>query len=104
MDEEDDAAQILKGREIGRPPEAELKPGLEMYWIAWNTLRGDRFFGAMGGVGRIYFTAIAAYADAVKLPPDELESFTRLIFDMDDVYVEFVTKKQKEETEKNKTL
>jgi hypothetical protein len=57
----------------------------------------------MGGVGRIYFTAIDRYAERFGLTDDQFERFRIFIRAMDEEYVLYVREKQEEEIEKNKT-
>lgn len=60
---------------------------------AWQVLHDDRFFGAMGGMGRIYYTAISQYARDHNI---ELEPFVTFIHAMDDVYIAYASEKQKQ--------
>lgn len=60
---------------------------------AWRTLSDDRFYGAMGGMGRIYYTAISQYARDHNI---ELEPFVTFIHAMDGVYLAHVAEKQKQ--------
>ena len=47
----------------------------------------------MGGMGRIYYTAISQYARDNNI---ELEPFVTFIHAMDDVYIAFASEKQKQ--------
>ena len=57
---------------------------------AWHTLREDRFYGSMGGVGRIYYEAVSRYAEDHLI---EIEPFVTFIFAMDEEYVVWAAKK-----------
>lgn len=65
---------------------------------AWQVLHDDRFFGAMGGMGRIYYTAISQYARDNNI---ELEPFVTFIHAMDDVYIAYASEKQKQATKES---
>jgi hypothetical protein len=57
---------------------------------AWHCLREDRFYGSMGGVGRIYYTAISRYAEDNGI---EIEPFNTFIQAIDGEYVVWAAKK-----------
>jgi hypothetical protein len=49
--------------------------------VAWNTLRDERFFGSMGGMGRIYYTAISRYALDHGITDEHFVTFVYVIDD-----------------------
>jgi hypothetical protein len=62
--------------------------------LAWHVLRDDRYYGAMGGMGRIYYTALSRYASDHDI---ELEPFVTFMHAMDNVYLEYESEKAKQE-------
>ena len=75
------------------PPDAELLESSRGYWSAWQVLTHDRPIGAMGGAGRIPWSSIARFAETHLFDDDVLLS--RMMWGMDDVYLEWLTEKQK---------
>lgn len=67
---------------------------------AWNTLRDDRFYGAMGGMGRIYYEAATLYAEKRSIPE---EPFLTFLYAMDEVFMSVCAEKEKERQEAAKT-
>jgi hypothetical protein len=65
----------------------ELPSELNTYWRAWNRLRDDRMIGAMGGAGRIYYTAISQYCRDHGIAGPQFQMFVRFIEEMDDEYL-----------------
>lgn len=61
--------------------------------MAWNTLRDDRFYGSMGGMGTIYYTAIRTYAEDHNIPMYPFLTFIRA---MDETFMAVCAEKQKE--------
>ncbi|WP_446680318.1 phage tail assembly chaperone [Aminobacter aminovorans] len=45
-----------------RPDEAEPQPWHDLYWRAWDALKADRQFGAMGGASAVPYSALSRYA------------------------------------------
>lgn len=60
---------------------------------AWHALRDDRFYGSMGGIGSIYYTAISRYAEDHGIP---LHPFATFISAMDDEYLVYFAEKNAE--------
>lgn len=73
-----------------------------LYWTAWHELQFDRFVGAMGGQGPIYYTAISHWARDNRLSSDALAILKTTVRGMDEVYLGVMAKKSKEEDEKRK--
>jgi hypothetical protein len=88
--------------ELARPEDAEW-PAWSLYIRnAWSELRDDRHFGSMGGMGRIYWTAIDRYALRYKIAGEAFESFLLFLRAIDDEYMQHIFEKQKEEQDKRK--
>jgi hypothetical protein len=62
---------------------------------AFDALVSDRFYGAMGGMSSIFYTAISRYADDHGI---RLEPFATFIRAMDGVYIEVSMEKQKQDS------
>lgn len=62
---------------------------------AWQMLRDDRHYGAMGGMGAIYYTAMSQYAHDHQL---EIEPFATFLNAMDEEYVLYCAEQAKETT------
>lgn len=62
-----------------------------MHREAWIALRDDRFYGAMGGMGRIYYRALSRYARDHGIP---LYPFITFVWAIDDEYVAVQLEKQ----------
>jgi hypothetical protein len=75
------------------PEDAELADISQGYWLAWHLLSSERQLGAMGGAGRIPFGSIDRYASQ-NLFDDEIV-LSRMLWAMDDVYLEWMAEKQK---------
>lgn len=71
----------------------------QFYWQAWQALRDDRHFGAMGGQRRIWFSSIAAYADRYGVVGVEFDILVRLLMEMDAEYLDYVAEVEKEQAE-----
>lgn len=56
----------------------------------------------MGGVSRIYFTAIDCYARRYRIEGCAFEIFRQLVGAMDDEYLDWENERQKAEAEKRK--
>lgn len=63
---------------------------------AWQALRDDRFYGAMGGMGRIYYTAISRYAADHGIA---IEPFYTFLDAMDSAYVTWAAEKAKQDAD-----
>lgn len=88
--------------DLERPADAEWPAWAGYLYAAWLTLRDDRFYGAMGGLGRIYYTAISAYAADHGIAGSGFHDFVTFITAMDDEYVAYSNELAKAESEKNK--
>jgi hypothetical protein len=66
-----------------------------VYREAWFNLRDDRFYGAMGGMGRIYYTAMSRYAADHGLP---IYPFITFVLAIDAEYVAWSSEKKPADT------
>lgn len=71
-------------------------------YTAWSELRDDRHFGAMGGMGRIHFTAIDRYAERFGIAGEAFDDLLLFIRAIDDEYLLIASEKQKAEADKSK--
>lgn len=101
-EEEADAAAFFAGKEqeIERPNDAQWPPWAGYLYQAWQTLRDDRHYGSMGGLGRIYFTAIERYAERHEIDGSAFDDFLLFVRVIDDEYVAVVNEKMKSEQNK----
>jgi hypothetical protein len=72
------------------------------HWEAWQTLRFDRQFGALGGETPISFVALDTYARRYGIDNVEFETFLILVGNMDDEYLQHVARKTKAEEAERK--
>lgn len=100
-EEEEDAQPFADA--IYRPEDTEWPEWSGSYRRAWNILRDDRFYGAMGGMGRIYYAALATYAKKNDIDGDEFELFIQLVWAMDEEYILICDEKSKIEADKAKS-
>ena len=56
----------------------------------------------MGGLGRIYFSAIERYAERFNITGSDFDSFLLFVRAIDDEFIKYTCERQKEEAEKNK--
>lgn len=79
QDEESDAPQVNEDV-------AEWPSWSGYLQHAWRVLRDDRSFGAMGGMGGIYYESLSRYAHDNAIP---LEPFVTFMQAMDSVYMKY---------------
>lgn len=103
MEEESDAAAIFGGDALDRPEEARWPPWSGHIQSAFHELRDDRFYGAMGGLGRIYFHVISTYAQRYAIEGDGFDRFLTFLRAIDDEYVAVQNERAKAESDKHKT-
>ena len=84
------------------PEEAELSEAAIGYWIAWHALTSDRPMGAMGGAGRIPWSVIDRYAERNLF--DDVDQLSRILWAMDDVYLEWMAEQAKARQSANKSI
>ncbi|CAN2532530.1 hypothetical+protein [Methylocapsa aurea] len=74
----------------------EIPEHLVSVWRAFWSLTGDRPLGALGGVGRIPFTSIDAYAARFRSGDlDDFERFETLLRRIDEAYLAWVAEQSK---------
>lgn len=105
MEEDADAAAALqaKAETAERPQEAEWPDWSGHVRAAWSELRDDRFRGAMGGIGRIYFTAIDRYAARFGIAGEDFDFFHWAFRVLDDEYVRHIQELEEEQRRKHDT-
>jgi hypothetical protein len=82
---------------IPKPPE-DAAPELwhDFYWRAFEALRYDRQYGALGGESPISFLAIDAYARRYGIESDAFDRFLRLVNAIDDEWMKWRAERAKE--------
>lgn len=75
------------------PEEARSEAWHGLYFRAWEDLRFDRFYGAMGGETPISYMAISRYGEDHSLQGEEFAQFKRLLQAIDAEWIEFVKEK-----------
>jgi hypothetical protein len=79
------------------PEDAEPEDWHAPLWQAWETLRYDRPYLAMGGEMPVTFAAINAYAARYGIVGQDFDEFFTLFRAIDDEWLAWVTEKAKEE-------
>lgn len=102
MEEESDAAAIFGGDKLERPDEAKWPLWSGYLQSAFHELRDDRHYGAMGGLGRIYFQAINAYAERYGIDGSAFDEFLTFMRAIDDEYMAVQNERAKAEADKHK--
>jgi hypothetical protein len=102
MEEDAEASALLapKREDLVRPDDAVWPAWSGHIREAWSELRDDRHVGAMGGMGRIYFSAIDQYAARFGIAGSYFDSLLIFIRAIDDEYIRHVLEKQ--EADRNK--
>jgi hypothetical protein len=105
MEEESDARATFAGREseVERPEEAQWPIWSGYIQRAFDQLRDDRFYGAMGGLSRIYYQAKSRYAADHAIVGSAFGDFLIYLGAVDDEFVAITTERQKAEQDKHKT-
>jgi len=95
--EEPDCAAFVKERPdvLTRPDDAAWPSWSGSLQVAWDALRDDRHYGAMGGLGRIHFAAIDHYAARFGIDGAAFGEFAALIRALDDEYIALTLEEQK---------
>ncbi|MES0168249.1 hypothetical protein NKJ87_20040 [Mesorhizobium sp. M0027] len=79
-----------------RPDEARAEYWHQFYWQAWEALRFDRQYGAMGGESPIGFLAYDAYARRYGLEGEAFERFLAFMTAIDTEWLIHVAAKARE--------
>jgi len=105
LDEEPDAAAALGDRvdSLERPPEAEWPEWSGTIRAAWQALSSDRHFGAMGGMGGIYYRAISQYAADHGIGGEDFTPFHAFVTALDAEYLAVEAERAKAEAQKRET-
>jgi hypothetical protein len=69
---------------VDRPEDAQWPVWSGTVRNAWHVLREDRFYGAMGGIGSIYYSALSQFARDHEIP---MWPFARFVMAMDSEFV-----------------
>lgn len=87
-DEEADAAHLAE--DIDEPDEARLPEWAEWYVEAWQALRFDRQYGALGGETGISFVAVDAFARSRGVEGVARVDLERFVRALDGVWLDYV--------------
>jgi hypothetical protein len=85
-----------------RPAEARAEYWHDFYWRAWEALRFDRQYGAMGGESPISFLAYDSYARRYGIEGEAFDRFHAFMTAIDTEWLIHAAEKAKER-EANKT-
>ena len=75
------------------PDEAKSEPWHGLYFRAWEDLRFDRFYGAMGGEAPISYVAMSRFAEDHKIRGEEFSQFRTFLQAIDAEWIKFVAEK-----------
>jgi hypothetical protein len=78
----------------------EIKPGLDLYWRAFQDLSTDRDVGM--GVGPIPWLAIHAWAERNYIRGDDFERLVLILRGLDNIYLEKQAAKDKSKSKLGK--
>jgi len=92
-EEEPDAAAAAS---LAEPPEDAFVPlGAETWWKAWCELREERWYGALGGCGRLKWTAIDQFARRYDIHGSDFESMCEVLRTLDGVFMKWAEEQAK---------
>lgn len=77
---------------------AEWHDWYDIYFRAFQALRYDRFYGAMGGEGPISYLALSQYARDRGIAGDDFAQFCTFVSAIDAEWLAYVTRKSKKVT------
>lgn len=97
-------AAIYAGREqeIERPEDAQWPEWSGYVYVAFQELRDDRHYGAMGGLGRIWFSSIKQYAEHYGIEGSAFDDFVTYLRAVDDENIAIQNERAKAEADKHK--
>lgn len=75
------------------PDEAKPEPWHGLYFRAWEDLRFDRFYGALGGEAPIYYSAMSRFAADHSIKGEEFAQFRRFLQAIDAEWISYVAEK-----------
>jgi hypothetical protein len=78
----------------------EPQPWHGLYWRAFEALRFDRQYGALGGETPISYIAISRYAEDHGIGPDDIHLFHTLIAAVDAEWLAYVAAEQERKAQK----
>jgi hypothetical protein len=78
------------------PPDFEPEPWHGLYWRAWQALRFDRPYGALGGEGYIPYTVLRTWARDHDIEGEELDLFLRFMGEIDAEWLKHQASKAKD--------
>ncbi|MGY5812003.1 hypothetical protein ACXHXG_30425 [Rhizobium sp. LEGMi198b] len=73
------------------PEEARSEAWHGLYFRAWEDLRFDRFYGALGGEAPISYLAISRYAEDHGLRDEEFAQFKRFLQAIDAEWIKYAS-------------
>lgn len=88
--------ELPKEKVPTRPDEARAEYWHDFYWQAWEALRFDRQYGAMGGEFPISFIAYDTYARRYGLEGEAFERFHAFMTAIDMEWLHHVAEKARE--------
>ncbi|NTJ83371.1 hypothetical protein G6M50_36920 [Agrobacterium rhizogenes] len=77
----------------GPPEEARSEAWHGLYFRAWEDLRFDRFYGAMGGETPISYLAISRFAEDHGIRAEEFAQFKHFLQAIDAEWIKYVSEK-----------
>ncbi|MCO5071143.1 MAG: hypothetical protein M9944_08055 [Rhizobiaceae bacterium] len=78
------------------PEDAEPEDWHDGIWRAWDVLRYDRPYLAMGGEMPVSFASISAYADRYGIAGQDFDEFLMLFRAIDDEWLAICVEREKE--------
>ena len=98
------AAVAFAGREaeFDRPEDAEWPEWAGHIRVAWQALRDDRHYGAMGGLGGIWFASIDRYACRHSITGAAFDRFETFLRALDGEYMLVMAERAEAERERAK--
>jgi hypothetical protein len=76
----------------------------QMYWEAWNALKHDRPYGAMGDVHPIPYMVISRYAEDHGITGDDFYYFRRFMYVLDTEWLSYIREQRKREEKQEKRM
>jgi hypothetical protein len=92
---------VVRPEDVAEKPHFESKHFHSLYWRAWECLRFDRHYGAMGGEGPIPYMVISQYARDNGISGNDFRIFHILLSGIDAEWLKYAAEKQKREAAKN---
>lgn len=83
-----------------RDDEPVSEPWHALYWRAFDALRFDRQYGALGGETPISYLAISRYAEDQGIGPDDIHLFRTFLAAVDAEWLAHVAEEEKRRAQK----